>query len=49
MRVGNGTGPRTIGAGTLGGFNDLKRGLIDKAVVESLQTNTDFLVLHVSS
>ena len=33
-------------AGTLGGLDDLLGGLIDQAIVEGLQANADFLVLH---
>ena len=33
-------------ASALGSFNDLKRRLIDQAVVKGLQSDTNFLILH---
>src|SRR5690606_33060366 len=35
-----------LGASTLGGINDFRGGLIDQAMVESLQPNANLLVLH---
>ena len=45
IRVGSGTGPANDCTGTLCGLNDFRRRLIDQLVVESFETNTDFLVL----
>ncbi len=36
-----------LGAGTLGGFHDLRGGLVDQAMVEGLQPNANLLVLHL--
>src|SRR5690606_2073783 len=44
-----GHGTLDDGAGTLGGFNDFSRRLVDQLVVKRLQANADFLLCHDTS